>query len=41
LIPAIHSVLRWCLIDLVKWLHDEFAVSLDKTTVCRELKKLG
>jgi arginine repressor len=32
---------RWRLIDLVQWLHDEFAVSLDETTVSRELKKLG
>ena len=40
-IPAIHEVVRWRLIDLVQWLHDEFAVSLDETTVGRELKKLG
>jgi putative transposase len=40
-IPAIHGVVRWRLSDLVQWLHDEFAVSLDETTVGRELKKLG
>ena len=40
-IPAIHGVVRWRLIDLVQWLHYEFAVSLDATTVGRELKKLG
>jgi transposase len=40
-IPAIHGVVRWRLIDLVQWLHDEFGVSLDETTVGRELKKLG
>lgn len=40
-IPAIHGVVRWRLTDLVQWLHDEFAVSLDETTVGRELKKLG
>ena len=40
-IPAIHGVVRWRLIDLVQWLYDEFAVSLDVTTVGRELKKLG
>ena len=40
-IPAIHGVVRWRLIDLVQWLHDEFAVSLDETSVSRELKKLG
>lgn len=38
-IPAIHGVVRWRLIDLVQWLHDEFAVSLDETTVGRELRK--
>jgi len=40
-IPAIHGVVRWRLIDLVQWLHDEFAVPLDETTVGRELRKLG
>ena len=40
-IPAIHGVVRWRLIDLVQWLYKEFAVSLDETTVGRELKKLG
>jgi transposase len=40
-IPAIHGVVRWRLVDLVQWLHYEFAVSLDATTVGRELKKLG
>jgi len=40
-IPAIHGVVRWRLIDLAQWLHDEFAVSLDETNISRELKKLG
>ena len=40
-IPAIDGVVRWRLIDLCRWLHDEYAVSLDETTVGRELKKLG
>jgi transposase len=40
-IPAIHGVVRWRLIDLVQWLHEEFAVSLDETTVGRDLRKLG
>ncbi len=40
-IPAIHGVVRWRLIDLTRWLHDEFGVSLTETTVGRELKKLG
>lgn len=37
-IPAIHAVVRWRLIDLAHWLHEEFAVSLDETTVSRELR---
>jgi transposase len=40
-IPAIHGVVRWRLADLVGWLGTEFGVSLDETTVGRELKKLG
>lgn len=40
-IPAIHGVVRWRLIDLARWLYYEFAVSLDVTTVERELKKPG
>lgn len=40
-IPAVHGVVRWRLIDLVQWLHEEFAVSLDVTTVGRELRRLG
>jgi len=40
-IPAIHGVVRWRLVDLVQWLHNEFAVSIDETTVSRELNKLG
>lgn len=39
--PSIHGVVRWRLSDLAQWLHAEFAVSLDETTVSRELKKLG
>ena len=40
-IPAIHGVVRWRLVDLVQWLHEEFTVSLDETTVGRELKAMG
>jgi len=40
-IPAIHGVVRWRLKDLVQWLWDEFGVSLDESTVSRELKALG
>ena len=40
-IPAVHGVVRWRLIDLAQWLYAQFAVSLDETTVGRELKRLG
>ena len=40
-IPAVHGVVRWRLKDLVQWLWEEFRVSLDESTVCRELKALG
>lgn len=40
-IPAIHGVVRWRLIDLTQWVHKEFEVSLNETTVGRELQKLG
>ena len=39
--PEIHGVVRWRLIDLAQWLYKEFTVSLDETTVGRELKKHG
>ena len=40
-IPAIHGVVRWRLRDLAWWAFEEFRISLDETTVSRELKKLG
>ncbi len=40
-IPAIHSVVRWRLKDLVQWIFGEFRISLDQSTVSRELKALG
>jgi transposase len=40
-IPAIHGVVRWRRKDLVQWIFEEFAISMDETTVGRELKALG
>ncbi len=40
-IPAIHGVVRWRLKDLVQWIWEEFGVSLDESTISRELKALG
>jgi putative transposase len=40
-IPAIHGVVRWRLRDLAWWVFEEFRISLDETTVGREVRKLG
>ena len=40
-IPAIHGVVRWRRKDLAQWIFEEFHISLDETTVGRELKALG
>jgi len=40
-IPAIHDVVRWRLCDLARWIFEEFHISLDQSTVSRELKSLG
>ena len=49
-IPAVHGVrpkggqtdvVRWRLIDLCQWLHDEFGVSIAKPTLSREVRAMG
>ncbi len=40
-IPAIDGVVRWRLVDLARWLWDEYSISVDQSTVSRELKALG
>ena len=40
-IPAAHGVVRWRLIDLAQWVFDQFAISLSKQTLSRELRALG
>jgi putative transposase len=40
-VPAIHGVVRWRLKDLAWWVHETFDISLDATTISRELRKLG
>jgi transposase len=40
-IPAVDGVVRWRLVDLVQWIHEEFAISLTETTVSRELRAMG
>ncbi len=39
--PAVDGVVRWRLKDLARWILEEFGISLDETTVSRELKALG
>ena len=40
-IPAIHGVVRWRRADLALWIYDAFCISLDETTVGRQLRALG
>ncbi len=40
-IPSVHGVVRWRLIDLARWVWDEFGVVISKQTLSRELRALG
>ena len=40
-IAASHGVVRWRLIDLAQWIWDEFALSISKQTLSRELRAMG
>jgi transposase len=40
-IAASHGVVRWRLIDLAQWVWDEFAISVSKQTLSRELRAMG
>jgi transposase len=40
-VPAIHGVVRWRLIDLAQWIFDEYAISVTKQILSRELRALG
>jgi len=40
-IPAVDGVVRWRRCDLAQWIWEAFAISLDESTVGRELRKLG
>lgn len=39
--PAIHGVVRWRLMDLVRWLAEEHGVAISVQTLSRELRALG
>src|SRR3954471_19301601 len=40
-VPAIDGLVRWRLIDLCRWLWDEFGVRIAKSTLSRELRAMG
>ncbi len=40
-IPAIHGVVRWRRKDLALWIYEEFGISLEESSVGRELRALG
>ena len=40
-IPAVHGVIRWRIIDLCQWIWGEFAISVSKQTLGRELRAMG
>ena len=40
-IPAAHGVVRWRRKDLALWIFEEFGISLEETSVGRELRALG
>ncbi len=40
-IPALHSVVRWRLVDLVQWVWEEFRIRISVQTLSRELRALG
>jgi len=40
-IPAVDGVVRWRVKDLVRWIYEEFSISIDDTTVGRELRAMG
>lgn len=40
-IPAVHGVVRWRLKDLVQLIQETFGISMDETTMGRELRALG
>jgi len=39
--PAIHGVVRWRLVDLCRWVFEEFRVTVSIQTLSRELRALG
>ena len=40
-VPAVDGVVRWRLVDLVQWAFKEFAISISRQTLGRELRAMG
>ena len=40
-IPAVHGVVRWRRKDLALWIYQEYGISLEQSSVGRELRALG
>ena len=40
-IPAVHGVVRWRRKDLALWIYEEYGISLEASSVGRELRALG
>jgi transposase len=40
-IPAIHEVVRWRLVDLCRWVLEEFRVVISMQTISRELRAMN
>ncbi len=40
-VPAVDGVVRWRRCDLAQWIWEEFAISVNETTVGRVLRELG
>jgi transposase len=40
-IPAIHGVVRWRLIDLARWVWEEYRIRIARQTLSRQLRAMG
>src|SRR5512144_41216 len=40
-IPAVHGVVRWRLVDLARWVFEEFRIPISQQTLSRTLRAMG
>jgi transposase len=40
-VPAVHGVVRWRLMDLTRWIWEEWSIVVSPQTLSRELRSLG